>query len=45
MDFAAYRRHITAQTRTRMWGFLHIANIGLPTSICLSGAADATSLT
>ncbi len=28
-NFAAYRRHITAQTRTRMWGFLHIANMGL----------------
>ena len=28
-NFAAYRRHITAQTRTRMWAFLHIANIGL----------------
>ena len=28
-NFAVYRRHITAQTRTRMWGFLHIANMGL----------------
>ena len=28
-NFAAFRRHIMAQTRTRMYAFVHIANIGL----------------
>src|SRR3954447_7352492 len=28
-NFAAFRRHITAQTRTRMYAFVHIANFGL----------------
>jgi dihydroorotase len=28
-NFAAFRRHIAAQTRTRMYAFVHIANIGL----------------
>jgi dihydroorotase len=28
-NFAVFRRHITAQTRTRMYAFVHIANIGL----------------
>jgi dihydroorotase len=28
-NFAAFRRHIVAQTRTRMYAFVHIANIGL----------------
>jgi dihydroorotase len=27
--FAAFRRHIVAQTRTRLYAFVHIANIGL----------------
>ncbi|MDB5901573.1 MAG: amidohydrolase [Betaproteobacteria bacterium] len=28
-NFAAFRRYITAQTRTRLYAFVHIANIGL----------------
>ena len=28
-NFAAFRRHIKAQTRTRLYAFVHIANIGL----------------
>lgn len=28
-NFAVFRRHITAQTRTRMYAFVHVANIGL----------------
>src|SRR5215211_3138693 len=28
-SFAAFRRHIVAQTRTRLYAFVHIANIGL----------------
>jgi dihydroorotase len=28
-NFAAFRRHIAAQTRTRMYAFVHIANMGL----------------
>jgi dihydroorotase len=28
-NFAAFRRHIVAQTRTRLFAFVHIANIGL----------------
>src|SRR4051812_8629817 len=28
-NFAAFRRHIIAQTRTRMYAFVHIANMGL----------------
>jgi dihydroorotase len=28
-NIAAFRRHIVAQTRTRMYAFLHIANMGL----------------
>src|SRR5215471_457435 len=28
-NFAAFRRHIVAQTRTRLYSFVHIANIGL----------------
>jgi dihydroorotase len=28
-NFAVFRRHIVAQTRTRMYAFVHIANIGL----------------
>jgi dihydroorotase len=28
-NFAVFRRHIAAQTRTRMYAFVHIANIGL----------------
>src|SRR3954467_10349125 len=28
-NFAAFRRHIVAQTRTRMYAFVHIANMGL----------------
>src|SRR4051794_15418738 len=28
-NFAAFRRHIVAQTRTRLYAFIHIANIGL----------------
>ena len=28
-NIAAFRRHIAAQTRTRMFAFVHIANIGL----------------
>src|SRR4051812_33412457 len=28
-NFAPFRRHIVAQTRTRMYGFVHIANMGL----------------
>src|SRR3954468_2170379 len=28
-NFAAFRRHIVAQTRTRMYAFVHIANFGL----------------
>ena len=28
-NFAAFRRHIMAQTRTRMFAFLHIGNVGL----------------
>src|SRR5713101_7571017 len=28
-SFAAFRRHIAAQTRTRLYAFVHIANMGL----------------
>lgn len=28
-NFAAFRRHIAAQSRTRLYAFVHIANIGL----------------
>src|SRR6059058_5497755 len=28
-NFAAFRRHIVAQTRTRLYAFIHIANVGL----------------
>jgi dihydroorotase len=28
-NFAAFRRHIVAQTRTRLFAFVHIANMGL----------------
>jgi dihydroorotase len=28
-NFAAFRRHIAAQTRTRLYAYVHIANIGL----------------
>jgi dihydroorotase len=28
-NFAAFRRHIAAQTRTRLYAFVHIANVGL----------------
>src|SRR5215510_1205845 len=28
-NFAAFRRHIVAQSRTRLYAFVHIANIGL----------------
>src|SRR5262249_2331670 len=28
-NFAAFRRHIMAQTRTRLYAFVHIANVGL----------------
>ncbi|MBA3507007.1 MAG: amidohydrolase/deacetylase family metallohydrolase [Betaproteobacteria bacterium] len=28
-NFAVFRRHIVAQTRTRLYAFVHIANIGL----------------
>lgn len=28
-NFAAFRRHIAAQTRTRLYAFVHIANFGL----------------
>lgn len=28
-NFAAFRRHIVPQTRTRLYAFVHIANIGL----------------
>src|SRR5262249_37358228 len=28
-NFAAFRRHIVAQTRTRLYAFVHIANTGL----------------
>jgi dihydroorotase len=28
-NFAGFRRHIAAQTRTRLYAFVHIANIGL----------------
>ncbi len=28
-NFAGFRRHMVAQTRTRMYAFVHIANIGL----------------
>ncbi len=28
-NFAAFRRHIVAQTRTRLYAFVHIVNIGL----------------
>jgi dihydroorotase len=28
-NFAAFRRHIAGQTRTRLYAFVHIANIGL----------------
>ena len=28
-NFAIFRRHVVAQTRTRMFAFIHIANIGL----------------
>ena len=28
-NFAAFRRHIVAQTRTRLYAFIHIANAGL----------------
>jgi dihydroorotase len=28
-NFAAFRRHIAAQTRTRLYAFVHIANMGL----------------
>ena len=33
-NFAAFRRHIVAQTRTRLYAFVHIANIGLRRSRC-----------
>ena len=29
-NFAAFRRYIVASTRTRLYAFVHIANIGLP---------------
>jgi dihydroorotase len=28
-NFAAFRRHVAAQTRTRLYAFIHIANVGL----------------
>lgn len=28
-NFAAFRRHVVAQTRTRLYAFVHIANMGL----------------
>src|SRR5437660_12822412 len=28
-NFAAFRRYVQAQTRTRLYAFVHIANIGL----------------
>src|ERR1041385_3901368 len=28
-NFAGFRRHIVAQTRTRLYAFVHIANVGL----------------
>jgi dihydroorotase len=28
-NFAAFRRHVVAQTRTRLYAFVHVANIGL----------------
>jgi dihydroorotase len=28
-NFAAFRRHIAAQTRTRLYAFVHVANVGL----------------
>jgi dihydroorotase len=28
-NFAAFRRHVAAQTRTRLYAFVHVANIGL----------------
>ena len=28
-NFAAFRRYVVAQTRTRLYAFVHIANIGL----------------
>ena len=28
-NFAAFRRHVVAQTRTRLYAFVHIANVGL----------------
>src|SRR5262245_27751655 len=28
-NFSAFRRHIVAQTRTRLYAFVHIANVGL----------------
>jgi dihydroorotase len=28
-NFAAFRRYVAAQTRTRVYAFVHIANIGL----------------
>lgn len=28
-NFAAFRRHIVGQTRTRLYAFIHIANVGL----------------
>jgi dihydroorotase len=28
-NFAAFRRHIVAQSRTRLYAFVHVANIGL----------------
>jgi dihydroorotase len=28
-NFAAFRRHIVAQTRTRLYAFVHVANMGL----------------
>src|SRR6185503_6628435 len=30
-NFAIFRRHIVAQTRTRLYAFVHIANVGLGT--------------
>ena len=33
-NFAAFRRYIVAQTRTRLYAFIHIANTGLTPSRC-----------
>jgi dihydroorotase len=38
-NFAAFRRYIVAQTRTRLYAFVHIANIGLA-PFPVNGAAD-----